>query len=281
MSAVDINLFIWEILVAFWVPKGFYYNGMKANTETRRFPALTVSRKTGTPFPLVLTVISRLSLRFTQKVIYFPILSEHLNRFKDAHMKKYFLTLYATILASIAFGQIQFQPTEFVTVALAVGSSQNEAKESISLNNGDAITILSFGLNDNGGNLVQMQIDAVIPPNIGNRFLMNSFSGTNGVISGGTEFIAGPAEIEISILKDFSNTNPANGWVSFAIFRANSVQSPSLTPQNTIVIPENATGTLQIILESSNDLINWVAALPGNYSAETAQRFFRVRAVLQ
>jgi len=196
-------------------------------------------------------------------------------------MKKYFLTLYATILASIAFGQIQFQPTEFVTVALAVGSSQNEAKESISLNNGDAITILSFGLNDNGGNLVQMQIDAVIPPNIGNRFLMNSFSGTNGVISGGTEFIAGPAEIEISILKDFSNTNPANGWVSFAIFRANSVQSPSLTPQNTIVIPENATGTLQIILESSNDLINWVAALPGNYSAETAQRFFRVRAVLQ
>ena len=51
-------------------------------------------------------------------------------------------------------------------------------------------------------------------------------------------------------------------------------------PADAIVIPASATGNVQIILESSTDLLNWTAANPGTYSAaSTTNRFFRVRAV--
>jgi len=35
------------------------------------------------------------------------------------------------------------------------------------------------------------------------------------------------------------------------------------------------------LLESSTDLVNWAAALPGVYGAGAEKRFFRVRAVKQ
>jgi hypothetical protein len=50
-------------------------------------------------------------------------------------------------------------------------------------------------------------------------------------------------------------------------------------PADAIVIPASATGTVQIILESSPDLVNWTAASPGIYGASAGtNRFFRVRA---
>jgi hypothetical protein len=48
-------------------------------------------------------------------------------------------------------------------------------------------------------------------------------------------------------------------------------------PSATVVIPTNAGGNVQVILESSTDLVNWTAALPGSYSSSTSNRFFRVR----
>jgi hypothetical protein len=52
-------------------------------------------------------------------------------------------------------------------------------------------------------------------------------------------------------------------------------------PSNTVVIPADASGTVNIILESSTDLVTWTAALPGSYGSSTSKRFFRVRAVNQ
>jgi hypothetical protein len=53
-------------------------------------------------------------------------------------------------------------------------------------------------------------------------------------------------------------------------------------PADAIVIPSSATGNVQIILESSPDLMNWTAANPGIYGPSAAtNRFFRVRAVVQ
>lgn len=53
-------------------------------------------------------------------------------------------------------------------------------------------------------------------------------------------------------------------------------------PADAIVIPSSATGNVQIILESSPDLVNWTAASPGTYGAAAGtNRFFRVRAVAQ
>jgi hypothetical protein len=52
-------------------------------------------------------------------------------------------------------------------------------------------------------------------------------------------------------------------------------------PSTAVVIPADAAGPVQIVLESSQDLVNWVPALPGTYGASTTNRFFRVRAILQ
>jgi hypothetical protein len=55
----------------------------------------------------------------------------------------------------------------------------------------------------------------------------------------------------------------------------------SVTPSGTIVIPSNASGNVQIIMESSSDLVTWTASSPGTYGSSTANRFFRIRAVQQ
>ena len=51
-----------------------------------------------------------------------------------------------------------------------------------------------------------------------------------------------------------------------------------LMPSTAVVIPADAGGPVNIILESSTDLISWTGALPGSYGTSTANRFFRVRA---
>lgn len=54
-----------------------------------------------------------------------------------------------------------------------------------------------------------------------------------------------------------------------------------VTPSTAVVIPEDAAGPVQIILESSADLVTWTSANPGLYGASTSKRFFRVRAQRQ
>jgi len=55
--------------------------------------------------------------------------------------------------------------------------------------------------------------------------------------------------------------------------------TPEGVPSNAVVIPEDISGLVEIILESSSDLVTWNAALPGKYAAADSPRFFRVRAV--
>ncbi len=57
--------------------------------------------------------------------------------------------------------------------------------------------------------------------------------------------------------------------------------TPSTTPSNAAVIPEDANGQYQVILESSTDMITWTPANPGTYSGNTQKRFFRTRIVKQ
>lgn len=55
----------------------------------------------------------------------------------------------------------------------------------------------------------------------------------------------------------------------------------SAIPANAVVIPTDATGPVQIVLESSSDLVNWTSSLPGTYGSTYTNRFFRVRAIAQ
>ncbi len=55
----------------------------------------------------------------------------------------------------------------------------------------------------------------------------------------------------------------------------------SAVPANTVVFPTDAIGPVQIVLESSSDLVNWTSSMPGTYGSTYTNRFFRVRAIAQ
>ncbi len=85
-------------------------------------------------------------------------------------------------------------------------------------------------------------------------------------------FFAGPATITIA--------GQGNGHfcLSYKLFD-NSTSAGTNLPSNTVVIPADAGGNVDIILESSTDLVTWTAATPGSYGSSTSKRFFRIRAV--
>lgn len=76
-------------------------------------------------------------------------------------------------------------------------------------------------------------------------------------------------------------TAPAAAVVTFQITTPTSATVvTNYVPADAVVIPASAMGNVQIILESSPDLVNWTAAEPGTYGATAGtNRFFRVRAV--
>ena len=82
--------------------------------------------------------------------------------------------------------------------------------------------------------------------------------------------IAGPAKIKIT-------TTSSDAFCSYRISDNEdiSVQKPSTS----VVIPSDSMGPVDIILESSTDLLSWTEALPGTYGSTDNKRFFRVRAV--
>jgi len=56
-------------------------------------------------------------------------------------------------------------------------------------------------------------------------------------------------------------------------------REPTTTPTGAVVIPADSAGPVEIVLESSADLITWTTAQPGIYGSTAERRFFRVRAV--
>jgi len=57
--------------------------------------------------------------------------------------------------------------------------------------------------------------------------------------------------------------------------------SISVTPVNSVVIPSDAKGNVQVVLESSSDLVSWIPSQAGIYGNTYTNRFFRVRALAQ
>ena len=90
--------------------------------------------------------------------------------------------------------------------------------------------------------------------------------------------ITGPAKIYTGV--DNPNGYQMEAVMEYALKTPTNPSSVTTTPTGAVVIPTNANGAVEIILESSVDLVNWNAATPGQYSAATENRFFRVRAVI-
>jgi hypothetical protein len=103
----------------------------------------------------------------------------------------------------------------------------------------------------------------------------SSFSGINyngfAYNTASTGTIAGPATLNVEF-----------GSFKVVTFRLKDNTSTTETvPTSAVVIPSDATGPVNVILESSSDLVTWTQANPGTYGASTTKRFFRVRAVNQ
>jgi hypothetical protein len=86
-------------------------------------------------------------------------------------------------------------------------------------------------------------------------------------------------------LTGISLTNSA-GELVYSVSATFTILTPSTnaityTPANSVVIPTDAKGNVQIILQSSSDLVNWVSSMPGTYGSTYTNRFFRVIAVAQ
>jgi len=96
----------------------------------------------------------------------------------------------------------------------------------------------------------------------------NGYAYTN--LSVGT--IAGPASIYVESTAGFK-------VVTFRL--KDNTSTTETVPTSAVVIPSDATGPVNIILESSSDLVTWTQANPGTYGSSTSKRFFRVRAVNQ
>ena len=77
------------------------------------------------------------------------------------------------------------------------------------------------------------------------------------------------------------SVSDSSGYVGALTFTVTTPTAQSTIPANAVVIPTDATGPVQIVLESSSDLINWTSSLPGTYGSTYSNRFFRVRAIAQ
>jgi len=88
--------------------------------------------------------------------------------------------------------------------------------------------------------------------------------------------LPGPLDIRVVYIAQPS-AEPGEHADVFFIY-APQGDAPQATSSN-IVIPTDSPGDVSILLEASDDLVNWNAALPGTYSASGGPRFFRLRAV--
>jgi hypothetical protein len=167
---------------------------------------------------------------------------------------------------------------KFLTIAIALtltflsaGRAQEwklmlarpNATASVTVPAGHLIEFGSIRANTNGAGSSQT-ID------FGNGAIVTITNAT-GPIEEGRRY-AGPVTITQSVSGGTSNF-VAN------TYRITNTTSVSAIPSNAVVIPSNASGDVQIVLESSSDLITWTAALPGTYNSSTQNRFFRVRAI--
>ena len=110
---------------------------------------------------------------------------------------------------------------------------------------------------------------------------ISNFTGVQYQIDGGAEAMIStpytqPKFVGPGVLRAVNNQT-----VLITYRLLDNIDQSTTTPSNSVVIPTDATGPVNVILESSTDLVTWTQANPGTYGASTAKRFFRVRAVNQ
>jgi len=142
------------------------------------------------------------------------------------------------------------------------------------LQTNQVVTIVGYDWVTRPGIIGQMANGAAVSMNL--YFIQTLPSSSSYVLTSSQfpQIITGLTNIQIG---GFSNS-----WATIKIETPNTATVISnYVPADAIVIPTSATGNVQIILESSADLVNWTGANPGTYGMSSAtNRFFRVRAAM-
>jgi hypothetical protein len=159
------------------------------------------------------------------------------------------------------------QTIQYVTVTGATGSGNNlsvQTNQIVSVVGYDWVAVPTiYGQFQNGTTIYMTPYNSGPSGSISGSQIPQIFTGlTNISVNARSAGILGAATFQI--------TTPAGATVI-----------SNYVPADAIVIPASATGNVQIILESSPDLVNWTAASPGTYGASArTNRFFRVRAAV-
>jgi hypothetical protein len=93
--------------------------------------------------------------------------------------------------------------------------------------------------------------------------------------------VVGPASVDLKATLHTYDDFSYDFVFNYLIKKADSSNTSPSLPSNTVVIPTDASGPVEIVMESSKDLVNWTRAEPGTYGTDTPKRFFRIRAVVK
>ena len=104
--------------------------------------------------------------------------------------------------------------------------------------------------------------------------LIGEFKNTRVVYGYNSNFVSARSYDYLAVID-----NSDNELEVYKLGLDESYSTVSTIPSNAVVIPSDSSGPVQIILESSEDMVNWNSANPGTYGASTNERFFRIRAV--
>lgn len=190
-------------------------------------------------------------------------------------MKMKIIFCLAAFLGLCVKGQAQFSTTN-VTLFVAPNGNPNQTNASYSVQSGQTAKIVfeTFG----GDGALHIGLNSAFYNNATATFPLI----TSNSPVGNLPVIVGPATISVTRNNSGNPIVGTNDWAfcTIEVSAPNTASSSAFVPSTAVVIPADSGGSVNIILESSSDLINWYPSLPGTYGANYTNRFFRVRAQL-
>ena len=163
----------------------------------------------------------------------------------------------------------------------------NVGYQDIEIKSGDRFTLEGWG--HHAGRVVFSAVRLPDPTNGEQvyRQMNDSITWYNAINlnTGGT--VAGPAFVRAFQRTDINTPGYSPIWTYATVLQyklqrtenSETNTSANIIPSAAVVVPSNATGDVDVLLEQSTDMITWTQCLPGTYNASTQKRFFRVRAV--
>ena len=174
-------------------------------------------------------------------------------------MKTFLLTLLAVLASPLLHAQT-VQTATFPNIGSGAARTQD-----IAVPAGQTFRLLMWSPAYNGPTALKVDgVDLIVStPTEASNITQPAF--LSGLV------IAGPRTVSLVV--------PSNTSLICSYQLESNESIGTTVPSTAVVIPTDATGPIDIILESSTDLITWTAATPGTYGSSTTKRFFRVRAV--